>query len=69
MNASPEPFSNVLVSFAEDGLVAGLMALALAVPEVAFVVALVLAALSAVFIIVVVRSGRRFLARPPPPDL
>ena len=70
VNASPEPFSNVLVSFAEDGLVAALMTLALAVPEVAFVVALVLAALSAVFIIVVVRSGRRFLARRRrPPDL
>ena len=46
------------------------MTLALAVPEVAFVIALVLAALSAVFIFFVVRSGRRFLARrrrPPGP--
>lgn len=42
VNASPEPASNVLVSTAEDGLVAGLMALAFANPEVAFAVTLIL---------------------------
>ena len=34
VNASPEPVSNVVVSTAEDGLVAALMALAFANPEV-----------------------------------
>ncbi len=42
VNASPEPVSNVVVSAAEDGLVAALMALALANPEVALAVTLVL---------------------------
>lgn len=42
VNASPEPVSNVVVSTAEDGLVAALMALAFANPEVAFAVTLVL---------------------------
>lgn len=42
VNASPEPVSNVLVSTAEDGLVAALMALAFANPEIAFAVTLVL---------------------------
>ncbi|MGH8978882.1 MAG: DUF4126 domain-containing protein [Acidimicrobiia bacterium] len=63
VNASPEPVSNVVVSFAEDGLVAALMTLALTVPAVAFTIALVLAVLSALLIFFVVRSGRRLLAR------
>ncbi len=42
VNASPEPVSNVVVSTAEDGLVAALMALAFANPEIAFAVTLVL---------------------------
>ena len=42
VNASPEPVSNVVISTAEDGLVAALMALAFANPEVAFAVTLVL---------------------------
>ena len=42
VNASPEPVSNVVVSSAEDGLVAALMALAFANPEVAFAVTLIL---------------------------
>jgi hypothetical protein len=74
VNASPEPVSNVVVSFAEDGLVAALMTLALTVPAIAFTIALVLAVLSALLIFFVVRGGRRLLARrrrpraPPPPD-
>jgi hypothetical protein len=38
VNTSPEPLSNVVVSTAEDGLVAGLMALAFANPTVALAV-------------------------------
>ena len=41
-NLSPEPVSNVVLSLGEDGLVAGLMALALAYPAVAGVVTVVL---------------------------
>jgi hypothetical protein len=76
VNASPEPFSNVLVSLGEDGLVATLMALALAAPEVALVVTLVLAVASTVVAVALLRTARRVwrrLARrravvvPPPP--
>src|SRR6185503_4317475 len=41
-NASPEPFSNWLLSLGEDVFVVGLGYLALKYPEAAFVVALVL---------------------------
>ena len=59
VNASPEPVSNIVVSSLEDGIVAGVMALAFAYPRVAFVVALVLAVLSAVFSVVMFRTARR----------
>ena len=50
VNTSPEPVSNVVVSTAEDGLVAVLMAFAIANPEVAAVLTalLVLAALAVI---------------------
>jgi hypothetical protein len=41
-NLSPEPVSNVVLSLGEDGVVAGLMVLALAYPAVAGVVTVVL---------------------------
>lgn len=41
-NLSPEPVSNVVLSLGEDGVVAGLMALALAYPAVAGVVTVIL---------------------------
>ncbi|MEZ5179918.1 MAG: DUF4126 domain-containing protein [Acidimicrobiales bacterium] len=41
-NLSPEPVSNIALSIGEDGVVAGLVALALAYPAVAGVVAVVL---------------------------
>jgi hypothetical protein len=63
VNASPEPVTNVVVSFTEDGVVAGLMTFALAAPEVAFVLALVLTVVSAILVIAVVRTGRRVLRR------
>jgi hypothetical protein len=43
VNTSPEPVSNVALSVAEDGVVAGMVALALAFPVVAGVVAVVFA--------------------------
>lgn len=42
VNVSPEPVSNTALSLFEDGLVAGIMALALAFPAVALVVVILL---------------------------
>jgi hypothetical protein len=42
VNTSPEPFSNVFLSLAEDGLVAGLVALAIANPIVTLIVVVAL---------------------------
>jgi Domain of unknown function (DUF4126) len=73
VNLSPEPASNVVVSLAEDGLVAAVMFLALAFPEVAAVVAIVLTVLSLlvawVLFRVVHRATARLRRRPPDPGL
>lgn len=66
LNVSPEPLTNVAASFTEDAVVGGLMALALARPRLAAVVALVamvLFALVALALISVARRGVRFLLR------
>lgn len=42
VNTSPEPFSNIFLSVAEDGLVAGLIALAIANPAITLIVVIVL---------------------------
>jgi len=42
VNTSPEPFSNIFLSVAEDGLVAGLIALAIANPAIALIVVIAL---------------------------
>ncbi|MGB8858867.1 MAG: DUF4126 domain-containing protein [Ilumatobacteraceae bacterium] len=74
INMSPEPFTNILASFTEDGIVAALVPLAIAHPKIAAVVAIVLAALG-VFVVVLVwrlvRTGwrrvrRRFDSAPVP---
>lgn len=59
VNTSPEPFSNVGVSLAEDGLVLAVMTLAIARPEIAVVITLVLFVLSIVIAIVLYRAARR----------
>lgn len=59
VNASPEPFSNIAVSTGEDVATAGLLALALAYPVTAAVIALVLLALMIWLLFVL----RRFVAR------
>lgn len=46
VNTSPEPFSNIVLSLFEDGLVAGLVALAVLYPWAALAVAIVLAILA-----------------------
>ena len=42
VNTSPEPFSNIFLSVAEDGLVAGLVALAIANPAITLIVVIAL---------------------------
>jgi hypothetical protein len=65
VNASPEPFSNGILSLLEDAFVVGLGWLTLQHPVGALVLALVLLALIAVFARVLVRGVRRlFSGRP-----
>lgn len=59
VNTSPEPVSNVAVSLGEDGLVASLLALAFAQPEIALAVTIVLAVASVATTIVLFRFLRR----------
>jgi hypothetical protein len=59
-NASPEPFSNWILSLGEDVFVVGLGLLALQYPLIAFGVALVLLALVAAFATVIIRLVRRW---------
>lgn len=66
-NASPEPFSNWILSLGEDLFVVGLGYLALQYPVAAFVVAAVLLVLIIVFLAVIVRTVRRWFARQPSP--
>ncbi len=59
INMSPEPFTNIIASFSEDGVVSGVVALALAYPKIAAVVGAVAAALSVVTAVVLFRVARR----------
>lgn len=59
VNASPEPFSNIVVSTAEDIATAGLLALAIANPIAAALIALILVLLS----LWLVLAARRLLKR------
>lgn len=74
VNTSPEPVSNVVVSTAEDGLVAVLMALAIANPAVAAAVTLVLVVLAIALMLAARRLIRRLRKtwadrRPPPTEV
>ncbi len=59
VNASPEPFSNIVVSTAEDVATAGLLALAIANPIAAALIALILVIVS----LWLVLAARRFMKR------
>ena len=59
VNTSPEPVSNIVLSFAEDGVVAGMVALALAFPLVAGVVAVVFALASVAVTWLLIRFVRK----------
>ena len=63
VNTSPEPVSNVAVSLAEDGLVVAVMALAIAQPEIAVVVVVLLTVASVVVAVVLYRLARRLARR------
>lgn len=67
INVSPEPFTNILASFGEDGLVLAIMIVAVAHPWIAFWVALGLLVAGAVVVVLLaaaVRRGwRKFRAR------
>ena len=62
-NTSPEPVSNIALSFAEDGVVAGMVALALAFPLIAGVVATVFAVASVAVTWILFRTVRRVWRR------
>jgi hypothetical protein len=61
VNASPEPFSNVVVSTAEDVATGGLFALAIAYPVAAAVIAALLVAASIWLVIAARRALKRLL--------
>ena len=61
INASPEPFSNVVVSAGEDVVTGGLLALAFAYPIAAAAIAVLLVGLSLWLVIAARRALRRFL--------
>ena len=62
VNASPEPFSNVAVSTAEDVATGGLIALAIANPVAAALIALILVILSLWLMLAARRALRQILA-------
>jgi len=61
INASPEPVSNVVVSTGEDVATGGLLALSLAYPVAAAMIALLLVGLSLWLVFAARRALRRFL--------
>ena len=65
VNASPEPFSNIVVSTAEDVASAGLLALAYAYPAVAGGIAVVLLVLAVWLLLMARRVLRRLFGRRP----
>jgi hypothetical protein len=67
VNASPEPFSNVMVSTAEDVATGGLLALAIANPLAAALIAACLVVLSIWLVLAARRAIRGFIDRLSPP--
>ena len=67
VNTSPEPFSNVVVSTAEDVATGGLLALAIANPIAAAIIALGLVLLSIWLVVAARRALRRLIDRLNPP--
>jgi hypothetical protein len=65
VNASPEPFSNVVVSTTEDVVTGGLLALAIANPIAAALIAVILAILSLWLVLAARRALKRLLGPRP----
>jgi len=63
VNTSPEPFSNIVVSTGEDVATAGLLALAIANPIAAALIAVILVALSLWLVVAARRALKRLLSR------
>ncbi|MCX5081188.1 DUF4126 domain-containing protein [Streptomyces sp. NPDC056121] len=63
INTSPEPFSNIAVSSAEDLGVAGIITLAMVHPEAAAIIAAVLLVLGLLMLYFLISRIRRFLRR------
>ncbi len=72
VNTSPEPFSNITLSLFEDGLVAGLLALAIANPVVTLVVVVIFTILGIWLVVKFFGAIKRIRARrasaPPAPS-
>lgn len=68
VNTSPEPFSNVAVSTAEDILTGGLLVLALANPVAAVVIAVLLAVAAVLLLLMLRRLLGRLMRRVRPVD-
>jgi hypothetical protein len=64
-NASPEPFTNWILSFAEDVFVVGLGFVALKYPAVAALVVVVGVVLMVIFAAWIIRAVRRRWSHPP----
>jgi hypothetical protein len=67
INASPEPFSNIIVSTGEDVATGGLLALAIANPIAAAIIALGLVLLSLGLVFAARRALKRLIDRVNPP--
>lgn len=63
INMSPEPFTNIIASVSEDGIVAALVPLAIAHPKVSAVVALIAAAVGILIAVLLWKLARRGLRR------
>jgi hypothetical protein len=63
INASPEPFSNIFVSLAEDATVAGVIALTLSEPLIALAIVIVLLAIGIGLVLLLRAAIRRGLAK------
>nr|WP_202121951.1 DUF4126 domain-containing protein [Streptomyces sp. BA2] len=63
INTSPEPFSNVIVSTAEDLGVGGIVSFAMFYPEAAAIIAAVLLVLGLILLYFLISRIRRFLRR------
>ncbi len=63
INTSPEPFSNVIMSFAEDLGVGGIVSFAMFHPQAAAIIAAVLLAAGLTVLFFLISRIRRFLRR------